>query len=198
MQGKHNSQGDKWLGLVMIAVAILIALMGVTTTFGRFHGSMFGDAWDHRRHAGYGGHMMGRPGSYAMGHGSITSQWMGNGFMGSGAMMSNAHVPGWFDETYDLDLSDEQNERIAAIREQSRDVQWDLSKRLREQQWQLVKLLRADSPHPADAGKQYASISDLSRQMLEQSLNARRSIEAVLTQKQLDELRKRRRAWMLN
>lgn len=197
MQGKHNAQGDKWLGLVMIAVAIIIALMGVTTTFGRFHGRLFGDAWEHRRHAGDSGHMMGRPGRDSMGHGPITSQWMGNGFMGSGAMMSDTHVPGWLDETYDLDLSYEQKERIAAIREPSRDVQWDLSKRMREQQWQLMKLLRADSPNPADAGKQYASISDLNRQMLEQSLNARRSIDEVLTQEQLDILRKRRRAWMM-
>ncbi len=118
--------------------------------------------------------------------------------MGSGAMMFDAHVPGWLDETYDLDLSDEQNERIAAIREQNRDVQWDLSKRMREQQWQLMQLLRADSPNAADTGKQYASISDLNRQMLEQSLNARRDIGAVLTQEQLDKLTKRRRAWMMN
>ena len=198
MQNNKTLQGDKWLGLVMIGVAVIIALMGVTATFGRFHGWMNSDAWEHRRQAGYGSHMMGTPGGHAMGRGLFASRWMGTGFMVPGAMMLDAHMPGWFDNPYDLDLNDQQVERIDAIRERTRDMQWEFSGRVREGQWQLMKLLRADNPDPAEAGKQYAGISDLSRQMLEQSVDARNQIDAVLTQEQRVELRRWRRNRMTN
>jgi len=53
-----------------------------------------------------------------------------------------------------------------------------------------MKLLRADKPDPAEVGKQYAGISDLSRQMLEQSVDARNQIDAILTQQQRVDLRR--------
>ena len=159
MQTRRTSQGNKWLGLIMIAVAVIIALLGVTTTAGRFHGRMHDGPWALGRQGGYGGHMMGGAGSYALGRGSLGHQWMGNGFMGPGGMMSGAQMMGWFDDAYDLDLSDQQNERIEAIREQARDAQWDLSTRMREEQLRLMKLVRADSPEPAEVGKQYAMMS---------------------------------------
>ena len=120
----------------------------------------------------------------------FASQWMAGGFMGPGAMMLDAHMPAWIDDRYDLDLTDQQIERISAIRKQARDAQWDLSTRLREEQWQLMKLLRADNPDPAEVGKQYAGISDLSRQMLEQSVDARNQFDAILTQEQRVDLRR--------
>jgi Spy/CpxP family protein refolding chaperone len=190
--------GDKWLGLLMISVAFVIALMGMTTTFGRFHGSMNADAWQHRRHGGHGGQMMGTPGTHAMRSELFASQWMAGGFMGPGVMMLDAHMPAWIDDSYDLDLADQQIERISAIREHARDAQWNLSTRVREEQWQLMKLLRADNPDSAAVGKQYAGISDLSRQMLEQSVDARSQIDALLTQEQRDALRHRRRAGTIN
>jgi len=113
---------------------------------------------------------------------------MAGGFMGPGVMMLDAHMPAWIDDSYDLDLADQQIERISAIREYARDVQWDLSTRVREQQWQLMKLLHADNPDPAEIGKQYAGIADLSRQMLEQSVDARNQIDAILTQEQRRDL----------
>ena len=112
--------------------------------------------------------------------------------------MLDAHMPGWFDNPYDLDLNDQQVERIDAIRERTRDMQWEFSGRVREGQWQLMKLLRADNPDPAEVGKQYASISDLSRQMLEQSVDTRNQIDAILTQEQRVDLRRWRRNWMTN
>lgn len=198
MQTKRRLHGDKWLGLVMIGVAFVIALIGVTTTVGRFHGWMDGDAWEHRRHGDSRGHMIGTPGSHALGRGSLASQWMGTGFMGQGGMMLDMYAPGWTDYANDLDLSDQQVERIDAIRERARDMQWDFSRRVREGQWQLMKLLRADNPDPAEVGKQYASISDLSRQMLEQSVDTRNQIDAILTQEQRVDLRRWRRNWMTN
>ncbi len=198
MQTKSRSQGDKWLGLIMIAVAVIIALLGVTTTSGRFYGRMHDGSWELRRHGGYGGHMMASPGSHAMGRASIGQQWMGNGFMGPSGMMSDAHTSVWFDFGYDLDLSDQQNDRIETILEQARDVQWDLSRRVRDEQWQLMKLVSADSPDPAQVGKQYAGVSELSRQILENSIDARRRIDALLTQEQRDDLRSRRQARIMN
>ncbi len=190
MQTTRRVHGDKWLGMLMIAVAFVIALMGVTTTFGRFHGWMDGDAWEHRRHGGGGGHMMGTPGRHATRSELFASQWMAGGFMGPGVMMLDAHMPAWIDDSYDLDLTDQQIARISAIREHARDAQWDLSTRVREEQWQLMTLLRADNPDPAEVGKQYAGISDLSRQMLEQSVDARNQIDAILTQEQRVDLRR--------
>jgi Spy/CpxP family protein refolding chaperone len=115
---------------------------------------------------------------------------MAGGFMGPGVMMLDAHMLAWIDDSYDLDLTDQQIERISVIREHARDAQWDLSTRVREEQWQLMKLLRADNPDPAEVGKQYAAISDLSRQMLEQSVDSRNQIDAILTQEQRIDLRR--------
>jgi Spy/CpxP family protein refolding chaperone len=123
---------------------------------------------------------------------------MGPGFMGQGGMMLEMYAPAWTDYANDSDLSDQQVERIDAIRERARDTQWDFSGRVREGQWQLMKLLRADNPDPAEVGKQYADISDLSRQMLEQSVDARNQIDAILTQQQRVDLRRWRRDWMTN
>ena len=198
MQNKQRLQGDKWLGLVMIGVAVIIALMGVTTYFSRFHGWMNSDAGEHRRHAGYGSHMMATPGGHAIGRGSFASRWMGTGFMVPGAMMLDAGMPGWFENPYDLDLNDQQVERLDVIREQARDAHWGLAGRVREQQWQLVKLLRADNPDPVEVGKRYASMSDVSRQMLEKSVDARNQIDAILTQAQRVDLRRWRRARMMS
>jgi len=203
MQNKSRPQGDKWLGAVMIAVAVIIALIGVSTTFGRFSGGMHGGFWEQGRHRGYGGHMygghiMGTRGGHSMGRGSMASQWMGNGFMGPSGMMLGQHMPGWFDYSSELDLSDQQSERIEAIRKQARDVQRELSERVYEQQRQLATLLRADSADPAQVGKQYASVTELSRQILEHSVAERSAIDAVLTQEQRDKLRNRRHAWMMN
>ena len=213
MQTRQTSQGNKWLGLIMIAVAVIIALLGVTTTAGRFHGSMHDGPWELRRHGGYGGHMTGSAGNRAIGRGSMGRQWMGhqgmghqwmahqgmgNGFMGPGGMMHHVYMPGWIEYADDLDLSDQQNERVETIREQARDDQWELSRRMREEQWKLMTLFRADSPDPAEIGKQYARMSDLNRQNLDISVDAQRRIEALLTQEQRDVLRDRRRAWMMN
>jgi Spy/CpxP family protein refolding chaperone len=198
MQNKRSPQGEKWLGALMIAVAVIIALIGATTTFGRFHGSMHGGVWDQRGHRGYAGHMMGTSGGHAMRRGSMPSQWMGNGFMGPAGMMPGSHTPVWFDYGSELDLSDRQSERIEAIRKQARDVQGELSERVYDQQLQLAKLLRADSPDAAQVGKQYASVTELSRQILEHSVAERSAIDAVLTQEQRDKLRNRRHAWMMN
>jgi Spy/CpxP family protein refolding chaperone len=190
MQTTRRVHGHKWLGMLMIAVAFVIALMGVTTTFGRFHGWMDGDAWEHRRHGDSRGHMIGTLGRLALGRGSFASQWMGTGFMGQGGMMLDMYAPGWIDYANELALSDQQVKRIDAIRERARDTQWDFSRKVREEQWQLMKLLRADNPDPAEVGKQYAGISDLSRQMLEQSVDSRNQIDAILTQEQRVDLRR--------
>ncbi len=198
MQDKRSPQGDKWLGAVMIAVAVIIALIGVTTTFGRFHGGMHGGVWDQRGHRGYGGHMMGTLGGHAMDRGSMPSQWMGNGFMAPAGMMMGPHMPGWLDYSSELDLSDQQSEQIEAIRKRARDFQGELSERVYEEQLQLMKLLRADSPDPAQVGMQYASVAEMSRQILEHSVATRRAVDALLTQEQRDKLKNRRRAWMMN
>ena len=190
MQNQWLQQNRKWLGVGLIVAAILIALIGITGTSPGLHHYMPYGNYGYSA-PGYGHHMMGYP--------SMSRGLTGRHFMhGWGSMMQGAVIPPWFDDVNAVDLSDDQKLRISTMHEKVRDQRWDLLDHINQQQRKLAALLDVDDPDPALVGAQFARAADLRRQLLELDLDERRRIDNILTGEQRDQLRKYRRAWMMN
>jgi len=125
---------------------------------------------------GMGPGMMGGYG-YGMGHGMMGGYGyrMGPGMMGGyGSERSNP-----------LKLTDEQRGKIADIQEDVRRKQWALMSSMHELRFRGQG---AEAPSDAEARKLYQASADLHKQMFENSLAARKRIDAVLTKEQREQL----------
>lgn len=136
------------------------------------------------RWAGPGGSGMmggwgGGPGM--MGYGPGRGMMRGYG-MGPGEMMSDAWAGG-------LDLSDEQRTKLHQIQDETRKRHWALMGSMMDQQAKLRDLYEAPQRDTAAIDSTYKAIDGMRQQMIESSADARKRIEAVLTKKQLDQLR---------
>jgi len=139
---------------------------------------------------GMGPGMMGGYG-YGMGPGMMGGYGygMGPGMMGGygygmGPGMMGGYGPGGYNP---LKLSDEQRGKIADIQEDVRRKQWALMSSMHELQF---RGRGAEAPSDAEARKLYQASADLHKQMFENSLDARKRINAVLTKEQREQLRR--------
>jgi Spy/CpxP family protein refolding chaperone len=118
-----------------------------------------------------------------MGYGAGRGMMRGYGYgMGPGAMMPDAWAGG-------LDLSDEQRAKIHQIQDETRKRHWALMGSMMDQQAKLRDLYEAPQRDNAAIDSTYQAIEGMRQQMIDSSAEAHKRIEAVLTKKQLEQLR---------
>jgi Spy/CpxP family protein refolding chaperone len=131
---------------------------------------------------GFGPGMMG--GGYGMG-----PAMMGGGYgygMGPGMMGG-----GWRDAYSGLNLNDGQRKQIADIQETTSKAMWQLMGTMHQQGYAMHGMYGpGGAADDASARQAYEAMSATRKSMFEMQLEARRKIEAVLTQDQRDQLRK--------
>jgi Spy/CpxP family protein refolding chaperone len=134
---------------------------------------------------GYGmapGMMGGYGPGCGMGHGMMGGYGPGGYGMGPGMM------GGYGPEGYNpLKLSDEQRTKVADIQHDVWRKQWALMSSMHELRFRSQG---AEAPNDAEARKIYQASADLRKQMFENSLDARKRIDAVLTKEQREQLRR--------
>ena len=121
-----------------------------------------------------GGYGMG--GAYGMGPGMMGGDGMGPGMgMGGGWGMAPQGLP---------DLTPDQRTRVSRIQDDTRRKHWELMGKMMEEQSRLRDLNDAPKRDSDAINDTYKKISELQRKMYEQSADAHKRMEAVLTQEQ--------------
>lgn len=154
-------------------------MMGMGPGMGMMGGMGYGGSM-----GGYGPGMGMGPGMMGMGHGMMGGSGMGMG-MGFGRM---GHL--WM-----LDLSDEQSDKIDAIRDEVIKKQRGLMQQIWTEQDRLRELYAADKRDPAAIGKVYGKVGELQRQAFMNHLEAEKRMEEVLTKEQKAQLQRGFRRW---
>jgi Spy/CpxP family protein refolding chaperone len=133
---------------------------------------------------GMGPGMMGGYGPYDYGMGPGMMGGYGPGGYGMGPGMMGGYGPEGYNP---LKLSDEQRDKVAGIQEEFRRKEWALMGSMHELQF---RGRGTEAPSDAEARKIYQASADLRKQMFENSLDARKRIDAVLTKEQREQLRR--------
>ena len=147
---------------------------------------------------GMGPGMMG-PGMMGMGPRGMWGDWddwddryMGRGMMGPGMMgpgMMGPGMMGGYGYGPALDLTEQQQAKIAQIQEDFRKKQWDLAAKMDAEQAKLNEIYYSGKRDPAAIDNQYKKIYDLRRQMIQIQVDAQNRMDAVLTPEQKERLR---------
>jgi Spy/CpxP family protein refolding chaperone len=144
---------------------------------------------------GMGPGMMG--GYYGMGPGMMWGD--GPGGMGPGMMggygMRGGDGPGMMwgyggDEYRGLKLTAEQRAKIADIRRDVSRKHWELMGKVHDERYQVYEYDAAGKLDENAARKAYQALNDAHKALFEYGLEARKRIEAVLTDEQRDQLRR--------
>ncbi len=155
---------------------------------------------------GYGPGCDGGPGK-ARGYGG-GAQWGG----GPGMMRGRGGAPEWGgrpgmtrdrgsgygpDRVFaELDLSADQQEKIAKAREDMRRSNWDTMGQLHAEQFKLRVLYLADKPDPNAIADQQKKVDELHRAMIKAQVETGNRIQALLTKEQRERLREYAPWWM--
>jgi Spy/CpxP family protein refolding chaperone len=173
-------------GALMAAVAgLVLAVSGCSHPYGRAPGTMGGDY-------GPGGYGMGpemmrddgsgpgyRHGGYGMNPGMMWGDYGPGGYgMGPGMMRAGGA----------LKLTDEQRAKIAEVQSEFRRKQWSLMEKMHEQGWPSGGLSRDGKFDEQAARKAYDTMADMRKQMFENSLEAHKRIDSVLTPQQREQI----------
>lgn len=146
---------------------------------------------------GYGMGYGGGPG-YGMGFGGGPGYGMGPGRMGGygpGYGMGPGHMGGYGPGGYGYgyggisDLTSEQREKLAAIQEEFRGKQWKLMESMHGLAWNQRGAYRDGKFDEKAAREANEAVSAIRKQMFENSLEAQKRVEGVLTAKQREEWR---------
>lgn len=129
-----------------------------------------------------------QPGGYGMGGGMMGGQGMGHGMMG-GYDMGHGMMGGWGPTI--PDLTSEQRSKIAAIQKELRQKQWTLMEKMHEDA-QQGSFYRGGKFDEQAARKAFDARASLHKQMFENSLEAQKRIDSVLTPQQREQAQ---RAW---
>lgn len=132
----------------------------------------------------------GMMGGYGPGHG------MGRGMMGDygpGYGMSPEMVGR---ESYrGLGLNSDQKSKITRIQKEMRTKHWAVMGQMMDAQDKLQDLLDADKQDSSAINKQYKSIEDLQRKMVDSSVDAHNRINDILTKEQREKSRESARGY---
>jgi len=162
-----------------IAASLLLAVPAMSQPYGP--GMMGGYGGGPGMMGGYGGGWGMGPGMMG-GYGGPGGYGMGPGMMG-----------GYGGDVYaGLDLSADQRKKIADIREQTSKAMWQLMGTMHEQGYHMNGMMGPGALDEQAARKAYDTMAATHKAMFDMQLEARRKIDAVLTQEQRDKLRK---AW---
>jgi len=135
--------------------------------------------------AGYGPGMMGGYGP-GYGRGMMGGYGYGPGYgRGSGYGYGLAS----------LNLTQEQQDKIAAIQEENRSKNWGTMGQMRSEMYKLRRMLTADNVDTKAVGEQQKKVDELRRQMLVSRVEAHKQVEAVLTPEQRKQFRQLRPWW---
>lgn len=132
--------------------------------------------------------MMGGRGMMGMGPGMMgdwddwDDRYMGRGMMGPGMMGGYGYGPA-------LDLTEQQQAKIAQVQEDFRKKQWDLAAKMDAEQAKLNEIYYSGKRDPAVIDNQYKKIYDLRRQMIQAQVDAQNRMDAVLTKEQRERFR---------
>lgn len=124
---------------------------------------------------GYGGYGPGMMGGYGMMRGYGPGYGMGPGMMGG------YYGPG---AGYGANLTDEQRAKIAEIQEGFGKKQWALMQSMHQVGWNRAEAYRDGKLDENAARQSFEAMSELRKQMFENSLEARKQIDAVVGSKQ--------------
>lgn len=119
--------------------------------------------------------MMG-PGMMGMGPGM-----MGSGMMGPGMMGGYGAGPGM------LNLTEQQQNKMAQIQEEVRRKHWDLMGKMNAEQMKLQQLYYSGKRDSAAIEAQHKKVYQLQREMDESRIDAQGRMDAVLTKEQKDQ-----------
>lgn len=134
---------------------------------------------------GYGPGMMGGWGGGAGGYGPGMMGGYGPGMMGGwgGGMMG-----GWGGGAWPADLSADQKAKLAGAQQEFQQKQWGLMQQMHQLTWS------ANAPGAAfdeqAARKSYDASAALHKQMFENMIDMRKRVDAVLTPKQREDMRR--------
>jgi Spy/CpxP family protein refolding chaperone len=136
---------------------------------------------------GYGPGMMG---GYGGGDGAGMMGGYGPGMMGggSGPGMMGGYGRG-AGPMAALNLTDEQQDKLFAIREANRKKNWDTMSTMRSEMFKLQRMYNAESVDSKPLLEQQKKVDDLRRQVLASRLDMRKQMESVLTPEQRKQLR---------
>lgn len=162
------------------AVAVLaVAASAWSQPYGMGPGEGYGPGY------GMGPGMMGGYGpGYGMGPGMMGGYGPGSG-MGPGMM--GGYGPGF---GYGMDLTDEQRDKIAEIRQELADKHWELMGKMHRQGGPMYQAFGAGPLDEKAARKAFEEMAAAQKQMFELSLQARKRIETVLTPEQREQMRR--------
>lgn len=139
---------------------------------------------------GYGGYGYDHGGCGMMGPGMMGNDGWGPGY-GRGGMMGPGMMGG-YGRGYVPDLTNEQRAKIAEIEKEFGRKQWDLMGKMHEQGIFPGGAYQGGKFDEQAARKAYDAMADLRKQMFENSLQERKSIDGVLTPQQREQ---QRRGW---
>ncbi len=88
-----------------------------------------------------------------------------------------------------LNLTDEQQQKISKILEDSRSKNWNTMGQLRSEQYKLGQMYYADKVDPNAVADQQKKVDDLRRQMVKSHAETRNQIGALLTPEQRQRFR---------
>ncbi len=136
----------------------------------------------------------GMMGGYGMGHGMMGGYGMGHGMMGPmGRGMMGCY---W---TKDIGLTEEQEDRINKIQDETRRAHWTVMGAMMDQRAKLRDLYSAPKQDTAAIDEANKTAGNLHQQMYEISVEAQKRMQAVLTKEQQEKLHKCwRRGWALD
>ena len=140
-----------------------------------------------------GGYGQGMMGGYGMGHGMMGGYGHGAG-MGPGMMMGGYGMG----PLSQLNLTKEQQEKISRIQNDARKKNWDTMGKMMDEQYKLRELYSADKRDTQAISNQYNKVSELHRQIMENSLDTQSKIEALLTKEQKEKIRGYGPCWMMD
>ena len=170
------ANSKKWLGAVMIVLGVVIYAVSLSGQGPAFYGPFMRDMYGHSQHR-YGHHLMGR--------GSMPPGWLGRQEMPySGYIMPGPDMVSGLGAVHLLDLSKQQQQRIAALSEEIGEERQALLDQLSAQTRALNALLLSDAADSGALTQKFMQCSELRRQLFEAALEERQRLDDILTAEQ--------------
>lgn len=94
-----------------------------------------------------------------------------------------------------LNLTEEQNAKIAAVQDEVSKKHWDLMGQMQDQQFRLQQLYSAPKPDNAAINEQNNKIRQLRQQMWDTMADAQKKMDGVLTQEQRSQMWRQGGRW---
>lgn len=122
-----------------------------------------------------------------------TTAWaqMGPSMMGGyGPQGMGPGMIGGYGAYAGLNLSDEQRTKITTIQREVSHKQWELMGKMHDEDFQMHQFFDSGKTDDAAARKAYQAMADAHKQMFEATLDARKRIDAVLSNEQREQLKR--------